>query len=161
MPVEQWTLPAGTGLLIGATSVSALSEDARAALSRAVAAVPAILEAHVPQVAVGRGIHRAKYWSLLSRTCAALMEPCRSSGRSLVRYSLLTCSWTCGQCLRETIYSPLFANRAVKSWDHRPRVDERGGAFGAKVLPNNTYLDSSVKRKIKSSHKRVSVRGHR
>ncbi len=51
MPIDPSTLRSGVTLLIGAPSDPQLTEGARVALSAAVAGIPGILEAHVPQIA--------------------------------------------------------------------------------------------------------------
>jgi len=53
MPIDQSTLRSGVTLLIGAPSDPQLTEEARVALSTAVAGIPGILEAHVPQISMG------------------------------------------------------------------------------------------------------------
>lgn len=50
MGKEDTTLPSGTTLLIGPPAGPQLSGDARAALAAALAAVPGVVEAHVPQI---------------------------------------------------------------------------------------------------------------
>jgi len=56
MGKDDTTLPSGTTLLIGPPTGAQLSDEARTALATAVAALPGLLEAHVPQItAAGSG----------------------------------------------------------------------------------------------------------
>jgi hypothetical protein len=56
MGKDDTTLPSGTTLLIGPPTGAQLSDELRTALAAAVATVPGVLEAHVPQIsAAGSG----------------------------------------------------------------------------------------------------------
>jgi hypothetical protein len=56
MGKDDTTLPSGTTLLIGPPTGAQLSHEARAALAAAVAELPGVVEAHVPQIsAAGSG----------------------------------------------------------------------------------------------------------
>ncbi|MET0551675.1 MAG: hypothetical protein ABW221_01465 [Vicinamibacteria bacterium] len=56
MGMDDTTLPSGTTLLIGPPTGAQLSDEARSALAAAVAVLPGLVEAHVPQIsAAGSG----------------------------------------------------------------------------------------------------------
>jgi hypothetical protein len=56
MGKDDTTLPSGTTLLIGPPTGTQLSDEARTSLAAAVAALPGVIEAHVPQIsAAGSG----------------------------------------------------------------------------------------------------------